>query len=148
MSSLAGAGNRHRFAMMHSSARRAGYPSDSSRAARQQHRTRPAGVGPLNSATSATGPGRTAAGRCRPRARLGAGPGEKPPSPLPAAAAARARCATVTAPGPPLQARARCPAGDYTTPGGGPAAATAPGRRCEPGSVPLGPLPERGPVGH
>jgi hypothetical protein len=39
--------NIHNCARMHSSARRAGYPSDSSRAARQQTRTRPAGGGPL-----------------------------------------------------------------------------------------------------
>jgi hypothetical protein len=49
---------------------------------------------------------------------------------------ARARCTAVTAHGPPTRARARCPAGDYATPGGKSAAVTAPGRRCEPGTVP------------
>jgi hypothetical protein len=39
----------------------------------------------IDSATSATGPGRSAAGRCRPCARPSAGPGGKPPPPLPAA---------------------------------------------------------------
>jgi hypothetical protein len=44
---------------------------------------------PIDSATSVTGPGRSAAGRCRPCARPGAraGQGEKPPPPLLAAAA-------------------------------------------------------------
>ena len=42
---------------------------------------------PINSATSVTGPGCSAAGRCRLGARTGTGPGEKPPPPLPAAVA-------------------------------------------------------------
>jgi hypothetical protein len=37
---------------------------------------------PIDCVTSATGPGRSAAGRCRSCARPGAGPGEKPPPPL------------------------------------------------------------------
>jgi hypothetical protein len=41
----------------------------------------------INSATSVTGHGCSAAGRCRLCARPGAGPGEKPPPPLPAAVA-------------------------------------------------------------
>jgi hypothetical protein len=79
---------------MHSSARCDGYPSDSSRAAQQQHRMRPAGGGPLHYDYAVDRLrhlrhliGRTAAGRCRPCARPGPGPGEKPPPPLPATAA-------------------------------------------------------------
>jgi hypothetical protein len=79
---------------MHRSARRAGYPSDSSRAERQQFWTRPAGGGPLhyNFADDRLRQlrhrsGHLAAGRCHPCAWPGAGPGEKPSPPLPAAAA-------------------------------------------------------------
>jgi hypothetical protein len=99
---------------MHGSARQAGYPSDSSRAARPQTRT----VGrcplaearcsattlPTNSATSATAPGRSATGQCRQLCTTPCLPGRRPhhnhprppqwsrrrffPSPLPAAVTA------------------------------------------------------------
>jgi hypothetical protein len=133
---------------MHRSARRAGYPSDSSRAARQQTRTRQRAEArcttttpSIDSVTSVTVPGRSAAGRCRPCARPGAGPGEKPPPPLPAAGASfgavhnrhRHRAAAA--------APAAVPRSGRRNPGRGPASATAPGRRCEPGTVPPGPCP-------
>ena len=100
--------DRIETARMHCWARRAGYPSVSSRAARQQPRTRLAGGGPphystpsTDSVTSATASGRPAAGRCRPCAGL-----------VPARARnhchrtrpqlrARARCIAVTVTGPP-----------------------------------------------
>ena len=128
---------------MHRLARRAGYPSDSSRADRQQPRARPAGRGPLiyNYAGDLLRhlrhcPGRYAAGRCHLCARPRAGPGEKPPSPPRPPERARARCPTVTVPGPPVLARARCPAEDYSASSGEPSSATAPGRRSAPGTVP------------
>jgi hypothetical protein len=74
----------------------------------------------FDSITSATDPGRPAAGRCRPCARPGAGPGEKPPPQLPAAAAGpgagrhRHRHWAAAA------ARWRCPARDYETRVGNP----------------------------
>jgi hypothetical protein len=138
---------------MHSSARRAGYPSDSSRAARHQTRTRPAGGGPLlyNYAVERR---RRLRHRSRPLCGLAVPPVAL--DPLSARAEnhrhrsrppqrARARCTTVivTGCGP-----GRCPARVDSTPGGGPAAATVHGRRSGPGAVPLGPSPERGPVGH
>ena len=84
----------YKIARMHCSARRAGYPSVSSRAARQQPRTRAAGGGPphyiyagdrLRHLRHRLRPpcGRAVPPVCRP----GAGPGEKPPPPYPAAAA-------------------------------------------------------------
>jgi hypothetical protein len=81
-------------ARMHCSARRAGYPSVSSRAARQQPRTRLAGGGPPHYVYSVDRL-RHLRHRLRPLCgwavppvrRPGAGPGEKPLPPHPAAAA-------------------------------------------------------------
>jgi hypothetical protein len=94
----------------------------------------------IDSATSATGPGRTAAGRCRPPSTTRRRPGRgSPPAAVagPGAVPHRHR----------KRAMARCPARDYSSPGWGPAAATAPGRRYEPGPGPFGPSPVRGPAG-
>jgi hypothetical protein len=121
------------IARMHSSARRAGYPSDSSRPERQQTRTRPAGGGPplydcaVDRLRHLRHRSRPPCGRAVPLVALG---------PVPA---------TATVPGSPQGLGSG--AGDYSSPGGGPAAVTSSARRREPGSVPLGPLPVRGPEG-
>jgi hypothetical protein len=105
----------------------------------------------IDSVTSATGPGRPAAGRCRPsrsaRCRPGRGPTRSHRHRTQPPLRARARCPTVTVPGSTQRLRVGSGAPPATTQppaGGGPAAVTALGRRCEPGSVPLGPLPVRG----
>jgi hypothetical protein len=92
---------------MHSSARRAGYPSDSSRAERKQTRTRPAGGGPLLY-DYVVDRLRHLRHRSWPQCCRALPPGahhpvparaEKPSPPPHAAAAVRARCPSVTAPG-------------------------------------------------
>ena len=128
---------------MHRLARRAGYPSDSSRADRQQPRARPAGGGPPLYYYAGDllrhlrhRPGRPAAGRCHPCARPWAGPGEKPPSPHPAADVGpgavhhrhRSRAAGA-GPG-------AVPRRGLLSLERGPASVTAPGRRSAPGPVP------------
>jgi hypothetical protein len=128
---------------MHRLARRAGYPSDSSRADRHQPRARLAGGGPLLYHYAGDllrhlrhRPGRPAAGRCHLCARPGAGPGEKPPSPHPAAGAGPGAV--------PHRHRLRAAgAGPDAVPRRGllslergPASVTAPGRRSAPGPVP------------
>jgi hypothetical protein len=136
---------------MHCSARRAGYPSDSSRAERQQTRTRPAGGGPLLY-DYAVDRLRHLHQRSRPHCTRAVSPPAHHPVP---ALAGTHRHAAIAGPGEvPLWHRSRaaavvralCPASDYSSPSGGPAAAIAPGRRCEPGPAPYGPSSVRGPA--
>jgi hypothetical protein len=138
---------------MHRLARRAGYPSDSSRADRQQpghgrraEARRTTATPTTDSVTSATDPAAPRPGgatwvhgpvpararnhRHRPR----------PPQ------RARARCPTVTVPGPPLRSWARCPAEDDSASSGGTASVTAPGRRSVPGRCRPGIARRVGPV--
>jgi hypothetical protein len=96
--------NKSLIARMHSSARCAGYPSDSSRAERQQFRTRPAGGGPLHYDFAVDRLRHLRhcprPPRGRPCARFGAGPGENPPPPGPGAVPHRHRpWAAVAGPG-------------------------------------------------
>ena len=128
---------------MHRLARRAGYPSDSSRADRQQpghgrraEARRTTATPTTDSVTSATDP---AAPRPGGATRvLGPEPARvrnhrhrpRPPE------RARARCPTATVSGPPVLARERCPAEDYSASSGEPTSVTAPGRRSAPGPVP------------
>jgi hypothetical protein len=139
---------------MHCSARRAGYPSVSSRAARQQPRTRLAGGCPPHY-TFAVDRLRHLRHRLRPHrgravppvCRPGAGPGGKPPPPLPAAVAGPGAVSHRHRHWAAAAARWRCPARDYETRVGNPPPppCTAAQRA---GPVPPGPLPGRGPMGH
>ncbi len=131
--------------------RRAGYPSDSSRADRQQPgrgqraEARCTTSSPATySVTSATDPAAPRPGgatrvlglvpaRVR-NHRHHTRPPERP----------RGRCPTVTVPGPPERARARCPAEDYSTSGGEPASVTA---TRPPERAGAGARPDRSPAG-
>jgi hypothetical protein len=101
---------------MHSSGRRAGYPSDSSRAERKQTRTRPAGGGQLFY-DYVVDRLRHLRPRSRPQCGRAVPPGAhhpeparaEKPSPPPPTAAERTTVAV----------RARCPAHDYSSPGWG-----------------------------
>jgi hypothetical protein len=139
-------------ARMHCSARRAGYPSVSSRAARQQPpgRTRLAGGGPQHH-TYAVDRLRHLRHRFRPprgRAvppvcRPGAGPGEKPPPPPPAAVAGPGAVHLRHRHWAAAAARWRCLAWDYESRVGNPPppphpAAAASRGRCRPGRCPGG----------
>ncbi len=101
----------------------------------------------IDAVTSATGTGRSAAGRCRPSRMTWCRPGQRPTVTAPGCSNRPGCCAPPSSSPGRGGGPGRCPASDYSTPGGGPAAVTVPGRRSEPGPVPLGPTPERGPVG-
>jgi hypothetical protein len=127
---------------MHRLARRAGYPSDSSRADRHQPRARLAGGGPLLYHYAGDllrhlrhRPGRPAAGRCHLCARPGAGPGEKPPSPHPAAGAGPGAVHHRHRPWAAGAGPGAVPRRGLLSLERGPASVTAPGRRSAPGPV-------------
>jgi hypothetical protein len=136
---------------MHRAARRAGYPSDSSRAAQHQTWTRSAGGGPWLSDYVAVRlrhirhrPGRSAASWCRPprttsvpaRAETHRHRPWPPQRPSAVPHTHRRR--------PPLRSGRGNPPATTLPWGGEPSSPTTLGRRSEPGPVPRGPLPVRG----